>query len=303
MYTNYQQVMHTLRSHLPVPAAVAAAGDPQTLKAIQEAAEAGLISSILVGDREAITAMAERLEMNLAQQRIIHQPDPVQAAHTAARLVGEGQAEVLVKGNVNTSDFMRALLAAEHGLRTGRVVSHLAAYQVPGYPRLLFLTDGGINIAPSLDTKVEILHNAVEFLSALGIGQPAVAVLSANEQVNPKMPVTVEARQLAEMGAAGVFGTALVEGPMPLDIAVSAKAARIKGIDSRVAGRADLLLVPDIESGNILGKSIMYFAGGVMAGVVLGARVPVVLNSRADTAQGKLASIALACLARRLQTK
>lgn len=292
----FQQLLKTCKQIPKTRLSVAAAADPLILKAVKEALRQDLIHPVLVGDGPKITKMVLDVGLDPARLEVIHEPDLTAAAHTAARLIGEGKADVLMKGKVNSSDFMRAMLSGEYGLRTGRIVSHLAAYEIPGFDRLLFLTDGGINIAPDLEQKKQILLNAIDFLHRLGITEPKVAILSANEVVSPKMPVTVEAQALVEMARAGEFPGAVVDGPIPLDIAVSEKAARLKGLDSPVAGKADLLLVPNIEAGNILGKSIIYFAHGVMAGVVVGARVPAVMNSRADTTQGKLVSLAMACL-------
>ncbi|MEW6660910.1 MAG: bifunctional enoyl-CoA hydratase/phosphate acetyltransferase [Bacillota bacterium] len=294
--TSFQDLLDAVAKLPKTRVCVAGAAEPFILEGIKEALRRELVVPVLVGDRRAIAKVALDVGLDPARMEIVHEPDLEQAAFASAALVAAGQADVLMKGKVSSADFMRGLLAKEFGLRGPGILSHLAAYELPGYPRLLFMTDGGVNIAPSLEQKVEIIRNAVQFLHRLGLVEPKVAILSANEVVNPKMPVTLEAEALACLAQQGVFGRAIVEGPLPMDLAVSEKAARMKNFQSRVAGQADLLVVPNIESGNILGKAIIYLANGVMAGVVVGSRVPAVMNSRADTSMGKLVSLAMACL-------
>jgi len=203
-----------------------------------------------------------------------------------------------MKGLVNSSDFMRAVLNAEAGLRTGRLLSHLAVFEVPGQRKLLFLSDGGINIAPGLEEKRQILENALGALAAMGYREPKVGILTANEQVNPKMSATTDAAALVEAWRSGAFSVpCVVEGPVALDVAVCPEAARHKRIDSAITGEVDLLIMPNIEAGNVCGKTLIHFAGARMAGLVLGAAAPIVMTSRAETAEGKRDSIALACLA------
>jgi phosphate butyryltransferase len=201
-----------------------------------------------------------------------------------------------MKGKINSSDFLRAVLNSNNGLRTGRLLSHLAAYELPGAEKLIFLTDGGMNIAPSLADKKDILVNAMLALSAIGIKKPAVAILTANEIVSPKMPATVDAKALVEMSEKGELPPGIIEGPIAMDVAINPAAAEHKGLTSRVSGKVDLILMPNIETGNALGKALIHYANAKMAGIVLGATHPIILTSRAETADGKLNSIALACL-------
>lgn len=275
---------------------VAAAQDKDVLQAVKAAGESGLAQAILVGDAGIIKPLLAEVGLS-ADTPIVHEPDINQAALTAAWLVKCGEAQVLMKGAVNSSDFLRAVLHHEKGLRTGRLLSHLAAMEVPGEAKLAFVSDGGINIAPGLKEKKDILVNALLTLHSLGIAEPHVAVLAANEVVSPGMPATVDARALVRMSLSGELPAGIVEGPIALDVAVSPAAAKHKDLSSQVSGKVDLYLVPNIEAGNIFGKTLIYYAGAKMAGIVLGATHPVVMTSRADTAEGKLYSIALACLA------
>ena len=296
MLRNFEEVIERTRQLGGKSLAVAAAGDREVLEAVRLAGEQGVARGILVGDREAIRPLPE--ELGLGDLRVIHEPDPAAAAVRAAELVRVGEAQVLLKGMVNSSDFMRGVLHPEKGLRTGRLLSHLAAFQIPGEGKLVFHSDGGINIAPDLEAKKGILANALAALAALGYHAPKVAVITANEQVNPKMPATVDAAALVEAWKAGAFRVpCVVEGPIALDVALSPEAARHKGIESAVSGDVDLFLMPNIEAGNVAGKSLLHYARAQMAGLVLGAAAPVVLTSRSETAEGKLYSIALACLA------
>lgn len=276
---------------------VAAADDEHVLETVKMGMEAGLIIPVLAGDEKKIREIAARIALALDGVVIIDAPEPEAAALEAVRVVSEGRADILMKGMVNTSDFMQAVLHRDCGLRGNKTLSHMAAFQVPGFDRLLFMTDGGINIRPDLEQKWAILENGISFLLNLGWNEPRVAIVTANEVVNPKMPATLDAAELTRMAASAQIQSALVDGPLSLDLAVSREAARRKGNASPVAGRADLLLMPDVEAGNIFGKSLIYFAGALMAGVVLGAQAPVVLTSRASSSEEKLNSIAMASLA------
>jgi phosphate butyryltransferase len=232
--------------------------------------------------------------LNLKGIEIIDVKDPQEATSRAVQEVAEGRADILMKGMLNSADFIKAVLNPAGGLRTGRLLSHLAVYEIPGYYRLIYMTDGGLNVNPDLPQKKDILLNALDFFHTIGMAKPRVAVLTANEKVNPKVISTVDAQELKMAALRGEIRGALVDGPVALDVAISEDAALHKGIESPLAGRADLLLVPNIEAGNLLGKAIIYFAGGRMAGLVLGAAKPVILTSRNEPAYGKLASIALA---------
>lgn len=295
MYGNYREILEKIKSRGQVIVSVAVAQDKEVLAAIKLAQDAGIAGAILVGDAELIKPMLAEIGL-AADMQIIHEPDTNKAALKAVSIVRNGQAQVLMKGLINSSDFLRAVLNKEEGLRTGRQLSHLAAFEVPGQKKIFFVTDGGMNIAPTLPEKVSILTNAMLALHSMGITNPHVAVVAANEVVNPKMPVTVDGETLAQMSLAGELPAGIVEGPIALDVAISPEAAGHKGIDSKISGSVDLILVPTIETGNILGKSLIYYAKSKMAGIVLGATHPIVMTSRAETPEGKLNSIALACL-------
>jgi phosphate butyryltransferase len=292
-FENFYQVITAVRELPSCRLCVAAAAEETVLEAVRDSLREGIVDFVLIGPEENIWRQAMKVSLNLQGIEIIDIADPVEAAHRAVKEVAEGRADILMKGMVNSSDFLRAVINPAGGMRRDRILSHMAVYEVPGYYRLIYMTDGGLNVSPNLEQKKAILQNGIEFLQAVGMESPKVAVLSANEKVDPKIPATMDARALKEM-AEEAFPGAVIDGPTPLDIAVSYESALHKGIDSPVAGKADLLLVPNIEAGNILGKSIIYFAGGRMAGLVLGASRPVILTSRNEPPMGKMASIALA---------
>lgn len=295
MLRNFQEVLAAARCG-QMAISVAAAQDKDVLQAVKMALDNGLIRPLLVGDAAAIRPLLAEVGLP-ADTPVVDEPDISRAALTAVSLVRKGEAQVVMKGLINTSDFLKAVLNAEVGLRTGRLLSHLAVFEVPGEPKLLFQTDGGMNIAPSLAEKKDILVNALLAMRALGFERPNVAVLTANEQVSPRMPATTDAQALVAMAAAGELPPATVEGPIAFDVAMNPAAAKHKGLTSKITGQVDLMLMPNIETGNAVGKAILYYGKGRMAGIVLGATNPIVLTSRAETAEGKLYSIALACLA------
>lgn len=279
-----------------MPTAVVHPCDEPSLDGALEAAHRGLIAPILVGPQAKIRRVAEQAGLDLANCTIEDVPHSHAAVARAVALVRAGAAGALMKGALHTDELLAEVLDADHGLRTGRRVSHVFALDVPSYPRLLFLTDGAINIAPDLASKRDIVQNAIELAHAVGIALPKVAILSATEQVNPRIASTVEAAALCKMLDRGQLTGALVDGPLAFDNAVSAAAAAEKGIRSPVAGQADILVVPDLMSGNMLAKQLVYLAGAHSAGVALGARVPIVLTSRSDDVAARVASCALARL-------
>ena len=291
---NFAEVLARAAQIGPLPLVLAAAQDEEALRALKAACEAGLAQPMLVGDEALIRPLLVRVGLP-SSIPIVHEPDPALAAVAAAKAVNGTHSGILMKGLVNSSDFLRAVLHPECGLRTGRLLCHLAAFEVPGDRKLVFHTDGGMNIAPTLEEKKDILHSALPALEALGVEEPKVAILTANEVVSPKMPATVDAQTLVEMSRQGEFGTAILEGPISMDVALSREAAVHKGISSRISGEVDLFMVPGIEAGNLLGKALIYCAHAKSAGVILGATHPVVMVSRADSASAKLNSIALAC--------
>lgn len=297
-FSGFDSLHERAKSLGPAKVAVAAAEDKEVLEAIKLAKNEGLITPVLVGDADLIKRLAQDVRLDLEKVELIHEISPVAAANKAVDAVVDGQAHFVMKGLVNSSDFLRAVLRSDRGLRTGRLLSHLSAFQVPGFSRLLFVTDGGMNIAPDLAQKKEILENNLLYLKGIGMDLVNVIVLAANEVASPKMQATMDAQALAEMSRAGEFPGAIVEGPLALDGAVSAAALKHKGISSQINGDVDLILVPTIEVGNVLGKSMVYFAGATMAGIVLGAKVPIVLTSRNDTPRSKFMALAMAALSR-----
>ena len=293
MIRNFNELAALARTRGLIKVAVAVAQDAEVMEAIQAGIQAGLIEAILVGDRALILPMAEALGI---QARIIDEPDPAKACLLAAGLVHDGEAQVLMKGLANSAVFLKAALDPERGLRTGRLLSHLVALEIPGEKKLAFFTDGGMNIAPGLEEKKLILGNALAALVHMGVEAPRVAVLCANEQVSPKMQATVDAQGLVEAWRAGAFPDCIVEGPIAMDVALSPEAARHKGIQSRVSGDVDLFLMPNIESGNMVTKALLHATSSKFAGVVLGATHPMVMVSRSDNAEAKLNAIAMAAL-------
>jgi phosphate butyryltransferase len=298
-YSGFESLLDKAKAKGRTKVAVAAAADKEVLEAIKLAESEGLISPVLIGDVEAIKHLASNMEFSLERAELIHEPNPIDAAQRAVDTVVDGQTHFLMKGLINSSDFLRAVLRSERGLRTGRLLSHFAAFQIPGFSRLLFVTDGGMNIAPDLEQKKEILENSLLYLKGIGMESVNVIVLAANEVVNSKMSATLDAKALADMNQMGEFPNAIVEGPLALDGAVSAVALKHKGISSKINGDVDLFLVSTIEVGNVLGKSLVYFAGATMAGIILGAQVPIVLTSRNDTPRSKLMALTMAALSQR----
>ncbi|EGL83415.1 phosphate butyryltransferase [Caldalkalibacillus thermarum TA2.A1] len=277
--------------------AVAQAADEEVLRAVREGLGQRLANFYLVGDEHQIREKARSVELDLQSLSVVHEPNPRQAAQRAVQLVREGKANAVMKGLVPTADLLKAVLDKEKGLKRQRLLSHVAAFEVPGYDRLIFITDPAMNIAPDLKQKAEIIQNAVQVARAAGVKRPKVAVLAPVEVVNPAMQSTLDAASLTLMARRGQITDCEVDGPLALDNAVSVEAARHKGIRSPVAGQADILLVPNIETGNVLYKSLVYFARAKVAAVVVGAEVPVILTSRADSMEDKLYSMALAvCL-------
>lgn len=296
MYRNLDDIVQkALKLENRGTIAICGADDDTMVHLAAEASSIGLCDSILVGDETKIRELLK--EYPKAEGiRIIDEKDRVNSCKRAVKLVSSNQAQVFVKGNVNTSDFLRAVLDKEVGLRTGHKLNVLTCYEIPGWERLLFMADGGMIVAPDLEAKADILHNCIPILHRMGIRQPKVAILAANEKVSPSMPATVDADELVKMAERGELPEGIYEGPMALDVILRKEAAKKKGIESRVSGEADFILVPSIETGNCLGKSIGYFGKGVMAGIVTGAAKPVIMASRAATIKSKLASVAWALL-------
>lgn len=273
---------------------LAVAQDSNALEAVSKAAIKGFIIPVLVGSKLLIKQLADEGEININGYSIIDEPDSLKAVETAVRLVHDGSADILMKGGCTTSQLLKGVLNRDWGLRNGDLLSHFALFEIPAYHKLIGITDVAINIAPTLDEKVAIISNAVEFFIRLGITCPKVAVIAAVETVNEQMPATVEAAKLAVMNRENNTRNCLIEGPLAFDTAISRESALHKNIISEVAGDADLLVMPDIEAGNVLYKALAYFANSKVASVVLGASAPIVLTSRSDSEEAKLNSILLA---------
>ncbi len=273
--------------------AIAAAQDKVVLEAVVQAVKDNIVDAILVGDKTKILSLGEELNLDLSNMRIEDECDINKAAAKAVDLVSRGEAQFLMKGILGTADLLKAVLNKEAGLKTNNLLSHVMIYEVPTYHKLLFLTDGGMVPYPELKDKIGIINNAVKVAHSLKIEKPMVAPICAVEVVNPSMQATLDAAALATMNKRGQIKGCIIDGPLALDNAISKEAAHHKGIVSEVAGETDILLVPNIEAGNFLGKSLTYFAQAESAGVIVGAKCPVVLVSRADSAKSKLYSIAL----------
>ena len=295
MIKNFAELQERVRSSEPLVVSVAQAADQEVLLSVKAAADQGFIKPVLTGDRERIEELCGRI--GLKPLEILQAGTEEEAVERAVRAVHDGSAQVLMKGLVNTSVYMRGILNREWGLRTGRLLSMMAVYEAPGYHKLLFCSDSGINVAPDLEQKKVIMRSALNAMKNLGFENPNVAILTANEMVDPKVISTVDAAALVEMVKKGELPACTAEGPIAFDVAFDKHAAEHKGIDSKIAGEVDLLIFPNIEAGNIMGKSWLQFNGAKWAGIVLGAAAPVILGSRSDTPEIKINSIALACLA------
>ncbi|MGI9333120.1 MAG: bifunctional enoyl-CoA hydratase/phosphate acetyltransferase [Gammaproteobacteria bacterium] len=293
------ELMQLAAGGAPIPAAVVDAGGPLAVESTRMAQEAGLIDPYLVGDEAMVRALAERAGWDLHGVRIIDAAGESRIADQATALAREGKVDLLIKGQIHTDTLMRAVLKRDAGLRLRRRISHVFHMTIPGRPGSLCITDAVVNVAPDVDTRMDIVRNAVGLMHALGKDEPHVAVLSATEQVNDGVPSSVEADEVRRRAEAGQVKGARVYGPLAMDNVLSPDAARIKGINSPVAGDADVVLVPNVEAGNALYKLMVYLMSATAAGVVLGTRIPIVLTSRADPPEARLASVAIATVAAR----
>jgi phosphotransacetylase len=292
----YERLLERCASLEPIPTAVAHPCEATALAGAVEAAEKGLIVPILVGPSAKIKATAESAGIDIGGLEIVDVPHSHAAATRAVELVREGRVEILMKGSLHTDELMSAIVARDGGLRTSRRVSHAFVMDVPAYHKVLVVTDAAINIAPTLEEKADICRNAIDLVVALGLEEPKVAILAAVETVTTKMPATIDAAALCKMAERGQIKGGRLDGPLAFDNAISKQAAETKGITSEVAGDPDILLAPDLEAGNILAKQLSFLAGADSAGLVLGARVPVILTSRADSVRSRIASCAVAAL-------
>lgn len=297
MINKLNDIFEQLQGENRVILSVAAAHDEEVLLAIKEAVEKEIIDPILIGDEEKIIEISKEIGFNLDGIKIIYKDTIEECAECAVRLVSSKEADFVMKGLIDTSIILKAVLNKEWGLRTDSLLSHVMIYEISAYHKLLVITDGGMNIAPDYEQKVKILKNAIEATKPLGLENIKVACLAAKEKVNPKMQATVDARALQDACKDGEFGEdILVEGPLAFDLAISKEASQVKCFKSEVAGDTDILLMPTIEVGNGIGKALTYFAGGKSAGVIMGAKAPIVLTSRADSHESKLYSIAYGAL-------
>ena len=293
----YEALLERCRSLDPVPTAVAHPCEETALTGAMEAGAMRLIVPILVGPAAKIRETAKKANIDLGKTKVIDVPHSHASAAKAVELVKQGEAELLMKGSLHSDELLSAVIAKETGLRTGRRLSHVFIMDVPTYHKVLIVTDAAINIAPALEDKVDIVQNAVDLVVSLGNRRPKVAILAAVETVNSKMPATIDAACLCKMAERGQITNALLDGPLAFDNAISKEAARMKGITSEVAGDPDILLVPDLESGNMLAKQLTFLANADSAGLVLGARAPIILTSRADSVRSRIASCAVALMA------
>ena len=295
-HAKYERLIAGAKSVPPAKTVIGHPCDETSLKGTVEAAQLGIISPTLVGPSGKITAVAREYKLDISEFELIDVPHSEAAAAKGVELIHESRGELLMKGSLHTDELMRAVTSKTAGLRTNRRISHVFVMDVPTYPEVLFITDAAINIFPDLDAKVDIIQNAIDFFTELGFGTPRVALLSAVETVTPKIPSTIEAAALCKMAERGQITGGLLDGPLAFDNAISPEAAKIKGIRSEVAGRARILVVPDLEAGNMLAKNLTFLANADAAGIVLGARVPVILTSRADSVRARMASCAMAVL-------
>ncbi|WP_411681502.1 bifunctional enoyl-CoA hydratase/phosphate acetyltransferase [Clostridium thailandense] len=298
IFKNFKELIESVQnSGSKKRVAVVSAQDEHTLQAVFRARKDNIVDPILIGDKVKIKEVLENLKESLDEDSIINVEGDAAAAEKAVELIHTNKADFIMKGKIQTADLLRAVVNKEKGLRTGSVMSHVVIHEIPTYHKLLAVTDGGMMMYPNVDEKKQIIENAVNTLRAMGYEKPKVAVLAAVEKVNPKMPESVDAGMLKEMNQKGEIENCIVEGPISYDLTMSKESAEIKGFESPVTGDADILIVPNITAGNILGKSLVYSAGAKMAGFIVGAKVPIVLTSRGSSAEEKYLSLVLSAAA------
>ena len=296
MVKNFNEVLAKVKSGQIKKVAVAVAQDEPVLEALKAAKEQGIADAILVGDEAEIKAIAQKIDMDLSAFEVIHEPNGNKATLKAVELVSTGKADMVMKGLVDTAGFLRAVLNKEVGLRTGKLMSHVAVFEIPSYDRLIFLTDAAFNMYPDLKAKIDIVNNAVKVAHAVGVDLPKVAPICAVEVVNPDMPATVDASILSKMNDRGQIKGCIIDGPLALDNALSEEAAAHKKISGPVAGKADIMLLPNIDAANVMYKTLTYTTNSRNGGILVGTSAPVILTSRADSFETKVYSIALAAL-------
>jgi phosphate butyryltransferase len=300
---SFDSLVAAARRHGPVRIAVVAAHDPEVLKAVSQAQAEGMVEATLVGDWPAMEAYAAQLGSShpeiariLSRAEIVHEPDPQQAALKVVALARQGAAGVVVKGQIKTADLLSVALNRHIGIRGPGLLSHVAIYELPGVDRLIYLSDSGVVVYPDTVQKLAIINNVVAVAHWFGLAEPKVAILAASETVHPHIPASIDALALAKMAEQGWVQDAVVDGPLGLELAISPRAAELAEVDSPIAGMADILIVPNVEAGNIVAKGLLYFARARMAGLVVGARVPIIISSRADSAETRYFSLAMATL-------
>jgi phosphate butyryltransferase len=292
----FQELVAMARRIGPVTIAVAAAHDPEVLKAVDQAQREGMVRATLVGEWPAIEAYAAQTGVDLTGMALVHEPDPQRAAQRVVGLARDGAASVVVKGQLKTADLLGAALNRHLGIRALGLLTHVAIFELPGMDRLIYLSDSGVVLYPDVYQKLEIINNVVAVAQLFGVARPRVAILAASEAVHPKIPSSIDALALCKMAEQGWVQGAVVDGPLGLELAISPRAASLEESTSPIAGRADVLIVPNVEAGNIVAKGLMYFAHARMAGLVMGARVPIVISSRADSAETRYLSLAMAAV-------
>ena len=296
MIKSFEEVLEKVKNQKTKTVAVAVAQDEPVLEAIDDARKANIANAILVGDEEKIREIAKKINMDIIKYEIVNEPDNKKAALKAVELTSTGKADMVMKGLLDTANFLRSVLNKEIGLRTGKLMSHVAVFEIPGFNRLMFLTDAAFNMYPDLGQKVDIIKNAVLVAHSIGIENPKVAPICAVEVVNPNMPATIDASILTKMNDRGQIKGCVVDGPLALDNAISEEAAKHKKVSGPVAGKADILLMPNIEAGNVMYKTLTYATNSKNGGILVGTSAPVILTSRADSKEAKMNSIALAAL-------
>lgn len=293
---SFEELLEEAKKCPPRKVAVAVAQDPEVLEAVKECKQAGIADAILVGDAIKINEIARERNIILSDFEVIHEPKTEDAVRRAVLLVHTGKADIVMKGAVHSNEVLKAVLDKNIGLRTGRTLSHVAVFEAPGYDRLMIMSDAGMNIMPTFQQKVDMVKNAVCAARSLKIDMPKVAVISGIELVNPDMPSTVDAALLSKMNERGQIKDCIIDGPLSLDLALSKESARAKGVASPVAGQADILILANIDAANVLYKGLVFLGRAKITGIVVGAKAPVILTSRADTHEAKLVSVAISVL-------
>lgn len=293
---SFQEMVAAAQEVGPVRMGIAAAQDPEVLRAVDRAQREGMVEATLVGDWPAMEAYAAQTGADLTASTLVHEPDVRRAAQRVVDLARSGEAEVVVKGQVKTSDLLGIALNRHVGIRGQGLLSHVGLFELPGLERLIYLSDSGVVVYPDVYQKLEIINNVVAVAHLFGVDEPKVAILAASETVHPKIPASIDALALSKMAEQGWVQGAVVDGPLGLELAISPRAAELEGSDSPIAGLADILIVPNVEAGNIVAKGLLYFARARMAGLVVGARVPIVISSRADGAETRYLSLAMAAI-------